>query len=67
MEYILEKKHWIHGKVDNINIILQSKYQIEIATEAIKLCDKKIRYFEKLEDLKAKRNPPKEDPKEKSK
>ncbi len=59
MEYELIKQNWINGRNDNINIIIQSKYQIEIAKEAIELCNKKIRYFEKLEELKAKKHPKK--------
>ncbi|MCK5283919.1 MAG: hypothetical protein KAK00_11065 [Nanoarchaeota archaeon] len=63
MEIELEKQNWVNGRVDNVNIILQSKYQIELAEMAIKHCDKKIKYFEKLEALEAKKHPPKkEDP-----
>ncbi len=61
MEFELIKQNWINGRTDNANIILQSLYQIEIAKEAIKLCDKKIAYFEKFEVLKAKRKPKKAD------
>ena len=61
MEFDLIKQNWINGRNDNVNIILQSKYQIEIAAEAIKVCDKKIRYFEKLEALEAKKHPKKKD------
>lgn len=61
MEFELKKIHWLNGKRDNINIILQSKYQIEIAKEAIKICEKQIAYFERLEQIEAKRSPKKKD------
>lgn len=45
MEQELSKQNWENARHDNINIILTSKYQIILAQEAIKLCDKKLAEF----------------------
>lgn len=46
-EQELKKENWINARADNINIILTSKYQIILANDAIKRCDKEIAKFPK--------------------
>ena len=41
------KEHWMESKRTNENLIIQNKIQIEMAKEVIKLCEKKIKEFEK--------------------
>lgn len=59
MELKLNKTHWMRSKVENQTLILNNMMQIEMAKIVIEMCDKKIRYFEKLEELEAKKNPKK--------
>lgn len=41
----LKKEHWERCKIDNENLILQSKIQIIMAEEITKLCEEKIAEF----------------------
>ena len=46
-ELDLKKHNWENARADNINIILTSKYQIILAKDAIKRCDKELTKFPK--------------------
>ena len=46
---------WLASKAKNEEMIVINKMQIIMAQEVLKLCDKKIRLLEKLEELKLKK------------
>ena len=50
----LEKAHWLKAKQDNINLILQCKMQIEMATRILELVEEKLAEFpeDKVPELK---------------
>ena len=50
MIYEIEKKDWVNSKAANINLIIQSKMQIEMAEKMILLCDEKIKEIEDLKE-----------------
>ena len=39
----LKKEDWVRCKVENLNLIKMNKIQIEMASEVLKLCEKKIK------------------------
>jgi len=41
----LKKEHWEKAKVDNQNLILQSKMQIQMAEKILVMIDEKIKEF----------------------
>ena len=43
------KEHWETTKLSNQNLIIQNKIQIALAEEVIKLCDRKVKEFPKVE------------------
>ena len=45
----LTRQDWERSKNDNEQLIIANKMQIEMATEVIKLCDKRIKEFPKEE------------------
>ncbi len=45
MKYTLLKEHWLKSKQDNINLILQSQMQIEMAKRIIGLVEEKLAEF----------------------
>lgn len=45
----LNKEHWAQAKINNLDLILQSKIQIQMAEKIIQLCDEKIKEFEEKE------------------
>jgi len=53
----LLKIHWEASKIENQNLIINNMMQIEMANHVIGLCDKKIKYFEKIEAEEAKKKP----------
>ena len=57
MELDLKKIHWERSKQENEILIINNTMQIEMAKTVIVMCDKKIKYFEKLEAEEEKRHP----------
>ena len=41
----LTKEHWLKAKVDNENLILQSKMQIEMAKKVLEMVEVKLAEF----------------------
>ena len=44
------KEHWEKAKIDNLNLILQSKMQIQMAERILIMVDEKIAEFPKEEE-----------------
>jgi hypothetical protein len=54
MKLKLEKQHWEQAKIDNVNLILQCKMQIQMAEKILVMVEEKLSKFPKEKNSVAK-------------
>ena len=54
MKLKLEKQHWEQAKIDNVNLILQCKMQIQMAEKILVMVEEKLAKFPKEKNSVAK-------------